>query len=113
MSDPVLLMLVQGVHWKELQPDGIEAAGEIPFFVDDSDERPVAEQFNQHYAHGGGWRPMRGFEMDEHGKLSYPGDQPLVPLAIGMKGLEVIVVYNHSMIAILQRNGDFEVARMD
>jgi len=88
--------------------------GYIPTFVFESDPRPAWEQFNERYVFGG-WNPMLpgGWQMDQDNNLLYPGDPPLIPLASTMLRDEQIVVYAHSFVAIIQRDGSFSVARMD
>ena len=88
--------------------------GLIPHMLREADSRPAAEQFNERYAHGGGWRPMAGWSYDEStGEISYPGDPALSPIAsIGLRD-ETIIIYQHAWVAIIQANGDLEVARMD
>lgn len=77
------------------------------------DDRPVREQLNEGYAHGGGWQPFDGFTMDEAGRLCFPGDPPQSPRVWTDYGSERIIFYDHAWVAILQRDGSFEVARMD
>jgi hypothetical protein len=88
--------------------------GEIPHFLDESDPRPAREQFNVNYQHGGGWRPMLGFTMTpEDFVLHFPGDPPLAPIALMQLRQETILVYDYSIVAIMQPDGSFEAARMD
>lgn len=93
-----------------------EHLGLWPDIFDAEDPRPAREQVNDRYDYGGGWRPMRGFEMDMNtAGLSYPGDPELLPFARCELPLtqEVVWFYPHSQIAIVQMDGSFEVARMD
>jgi len=91
-----------------------EHLGLIPWMLDDHDKRPAREQFDEHYAHGGGWQPVPGFKMLEDHWLKYPGDpEPLVPRATCNLRTELIVFYDHAFVAIIQPDGAFEVARMD
>jgi len=89
--------------------------GEIPHFVNEADDRPAAEQFDDNYAHGGGWRPMEKWELDPDGcAITYPGgDPPLKPLAFATLRDELILVYPHAWVVIVQNDGTFEVSRMD
>ena len=86
--------------------------GFIPMFLNESDPRPAKEQLHANYSHGGGWSPMEGFTL-ERSRLCYPGDPPLVPLAMMELRNETIVVYECSFVCITQKDGSFEVARMD
>lgn len=90
-----------------------EALGFIPLFIFDSDSRPAAEQFNDRYAHGGGWSPMRGWSMGPVGEIMYPGDPALHPIAVATHGTETIRIYPHAWVSIAQGDGSFEVSRMD
>lgn len=77
------------------------------------DDRPVREQLNEGYAHGGGWQPFDGFTMDEGARLCFPGDPPQSPRVWTTYNGERIIFYDHAWVAILQSDGSFEVARMD
>lgn len=91
----------------------LEAAGMIPLWLSESDPRPAAEQLNEHYAHGGGWVPFDGFDLIDGSALRYPDDPDHMPLAMGKLRDEKIMVYHFGWVAILQKDGSFEVARMD
>jgi len=86
--------------------------GLIPSFLSEDDPRSAREQLDANYAHGGGWRPMKGFERDGM-VLRYPGDPPFKPLVMTGLREEVIVIYPHGIVMILQKDGSFEAARMD
>lgn len=101
------------LNWQLHHPRALDLLGFIPQFVTDADPRPAAEQFNEAYAHGGGWSPMGGWEMRTDGSIQYPGDPALAPVASAKLRDEEIFVYAHAWVAIRQPNGDFEVARMD
>jgi hypothetical protein len=103
-----------------LHPDvGPDVFGEVPEFLDPTDPRPAREQFNERYAHGGGWRPMKGWRLSKDNVLQYSyGDSggeepPLRPLAQTKLRKELIVLYEHSWVAIIQEDRTFEVSRMD
>jgi len=88
--------------------------GLIPDFLQEDDMRPAREQFNERYAHGGGWRPMKGFEVDaEMGTIQYPDDPPLKPIAAFRFHDELIYIYPHAWVRIEQADGSSEIARMD
>jgi hypothetical protein len=80
-----------------------EVLGALPSFVNPEDDRPAAEQFNENYAHGGGWKPIEGFmfatvQMEDGNDtvlISYPGDPPMVPIALMYHGDEVIMFFPH------------------
>jgi hypothetical protein len=95
----------------EFQPDHL---GFVPSFLNENDPRPAREQFNDGYAHGGGWRPQTGFtNPGGDPALHYPGDPPLEPLACFEFRDEIIFVYRYGYIAIFQPDGSFEACRMD
>jgi len=94
----------------DTKPDHL---GLIPAFLDDNDPRPAKEQFHENYAHGGGWRPMSKMTMDKTGALHYPGDPEYEPIAAIRMRSETIYVYRWGIVAIRQKDGSFEVARMD
>lgn len=92
-----------------------EHLGIIPYFLETKDERPAAKQFNERYAHGGGWRPMPGFQMSKNNilKSNFSEDPTLEPVACCMLRDELVMLYPHDLVAVVQKNGAFEVARMD
>jgi hypothetical protein len=93
---------------------GRDLVGYLPTFASESDPRKVAEQFNETYAHGGGWSPMQGWNFEpQSGAITYPGDPPLHPVAAMMCRDELILVYEHAWVAIVQEDRSFEIARMD
>jgi hypothetical protein len=87
--------------------------GMIPDFLSTLDPRKAAEQFNERYAHGGGWHPQPGYEMDENGVLTYPGDPPFHPMAAIPFRDEMILIYIAGIVAVVQGDSSFEVCRMD
>lgn len=97
-----------------LQPDVSidQEIGMIPHFLNEDDPRPAREQFNDHYAHGGGWQPMSNFRLQDN-TLFYPGDPPLKPIAGFNFRDELILIYRLGIVATVQPDGSFEVARMD
>lgn len=87
--------------------------GLIPQFINEHDPRGAVEQLDANYQHGGGWFRMNGFEMLEGERLKYPGDPPLDPLGEMTLRDERIVIYNYGVVAVIQKDGSFEAARMD
>jgi hypothetical protein len=86
----------------------------LPYFLVVEDERKAAEQFNERYKYGG-WRPFGQdkFQLTDTHILKYPGDPPLVPLAMTQLRDEMIFLYQGDILAIVQPDRSFEVARMD
>jgi hypothetical protein len=89
-----------------------EHLGHLPGFLSEADGRTAAEQFNDRYQFGG-WRPLNGFKLKEDNSLEYPGDQPLKPLAHVRLRDELVVLYRHDWVAVIQPDRSFEVCRMD
>lgn len=88
--------------------------GFLPDLISDQDPRPVAEQLQDTYRHGGGWNPQSGFTFkQETGALSYPGDPVMKPLALSNCRDEMLLFYPYSYLLVLQQDGNFEVARVD
>lgn len=100
--------------WIGLVPAAENYLGMIPEMVSADDPRPVAEQFNENYAHGGGWGPMVGWKLDlDDLIISYDDDTPLSPVAVAKCRDETIVVYRDAWAAIIDKDGNFQVSRMD
>lgn len=100
--------------WELLHPNITPGhLGILPTMLNESDPRPAKDQFNENYAHGGGWDPFGGFELLEDNSLKYPGDPPLEPLAQLQFRNELIVFYEYSWVAIIHKDRYFEVCRMD
>ena len=92
----------------------MDIIGYLPTFVSAADPRPAREQMDDAYAHGGGWRPSNGFALDANdGSLHYPDDPPMPVLAAAELRDETINVYPHAWVGIVQKDGSFEVCRMD
>ena len=91
----------------------MEHLGLLPGFLQDWDMRPAKEQINDRYAHGGGWLPIDGFSMGSNFTLHGKGDPPLKPLARLMFRNELILFYDHAWLAIIQKDGSYEVSRVD
>jgi|KBSMisStandDraft_5_1062788.scaffolds.fasta_scaffold117912_2 hypothetical protein len=104
-----------GLAWELLHPEMTpEHLGLIPFWLSHDDPDPAWKQIDKNYGHGGGWRHGdMNFHMDAHHVLRYPGDPPLNPLAQARLRDELIVFYDHAIVAIVQEDGSFEVARID
>jgi hypothetical protein len=78
------------MNWIVFKPD--VDLGFLPSLIHDADQRRVAEQLNDRYAHGGGWRPMPGFTLNKTTlALKYPEDPPMHPLAMSTLRDETLV----------------------
>ena len=92
----------------------LNALGFLPGFLDERDPRSAREQLNANYTHGGGWQPFEGHVLDYKGAaLLYPGDPPMQLKGMTMLRNEVILVFQHDWVVILQKDGSWECARMD
>jgi hypothetical protein len=103
-------MILVALLRRDIVPDDL---GLIPHFLSEDDDRPAAVQFNEQYAHGGGWQPQPGFKLQKDKSLKYPGDPPFKPIARIELRDEVIYVYPYGYVAVVQPDGSFEACRMD
>lgn len=87
--------------------------GYLPAFLSEGDPRSASEQFDSNYQHGGGWKPFEGFVMKPNFSIEYKGDQTLWPVAKAELRDEVIFVYPHDWVAIVQPDLSYEICRMD
>ncbi|MBO0736560.1 MAG: hypothetical protein J2P48_08330 [Alphaproteobacteria bacterium] len=101
-----------GMVWVIADGHEPEELGLVPSFFAADDPRPAREQIAERYISG--WTPMPGFKIGKESELLYPGDPPLKPIAVALlRGLEVLVFYEYSWLAIIQHDGSFEVSRVD
>jgi hypothetical protein len=91
--------------------------GLLPEILDADDKRPVKDQLDDRYAHGGGWRPFpeNHFKLERMSMtLRFPGDPPFRPAAFTQLGDETVVFYpSCSLLAVIQPDGKYEVTRVD
>lgn len=88
--------------------------GFLPIIFDVNDNRPAREQAADRYAHGGGWSPNREFTVSKDLKsIRYPGDPPLRAVAWAELNDETITVFQHAWVMVTQKDGSYEIARMD
>jgi hypothetical protein len=86
--------------------------GVIPTFLDHTDPRPAAEQFDAKYI--GGWNPFEGFTFDvATSTLRYPGDPPMQPISAIKFGDELIILFPSAWVLILQFDLTWQISRMD
>ena len=102
--------------WELLHPKMTpEHLGFIPGWLSEEDPRSAREQIHSHYAHGGGWHSFaHGFKFNPATySLSSPGDPTLRPLAKAQLRTETILFYDHAWVGIMQKDGSFDIARID
>ena len=87
--------------------------GFLPGFASEDDPRPLREQLDANYQHGGGWRPFEGFTLVDDTTLQYPGDPPMRPIAAAKFRDEIVLVYPYSWVLVLAPDSSWEVCRMD
>lgn len=86
--------------------------GFIPSFLHEDDPRSVREQFNERYISG--WQPFKGFKLNpDNMMLSYPGDPPMEPISMMTFRNEVIYMYPHAWVLVMQHDKTWEACRMD
>jgi hypothetical protein len=90
----------------------VEQLGFIPDWLDPLDDRSAREQLDAGYI--GGWHPMDGWKLADDGMtIKFRGDPPLSPIALMYVREELVCLYPASFVAVIQRDGSLEVARMD
>lgn len=105
---------VNCTKWTMLHPRATpDMLGYIPLFIMDEDPRPAREQFQANYAHHGGWRPIKGFTKNDRDFIQYLGDPALPALAERKLRDERIVFYPGALVAVIQPDGSYEVAKLD
>jgi hypothetical protein len=111
-------MSIHVAIWLGLHPD-FDPDRHLGLLADifrSDDPRPAKEQANDRYRHGGGWHNQPRWTFNRETKeMVFPGDAPLMPLAITIlpKTKEIVALYPHDYIAIVQADGTFEMCRMD
>jgi hypothetical protein len=104
--------------WRVKDDYGVEALGILPQFLRYADPHPAREQIHEAYAHGGGWNAFEGFTLNTHfplesWALSYPGDPDMRLIAYTRLRDEIIALFQYSWVAIVARDGTYEIARID
>jgi len=90
----------------------LDMLGYIPLFLSENNPLPAKEQFNHAYSHGGGWTKFEGHVLSDLG-LKYPGDPMRRLIAEAQLRDETIRVYEGAWVAIIQKDGTYEIARLD
>lgn len=90
--------------------------GIVPQMLSPYDPRPVVEQLNEGYAHGGGWHDFKGFTVVETEglyELAYPGDPNMPELARIELRDEKVVFFECAWVMCVGSDGSTRIARMD
>lgn len=99
--------------WSIVHPRAnYDMLGYLPLFIFKSDERPARVQYNERYQYGG-WQPINGFTLWPDGSLKYPEDPALPPLLEFTLRDETLTYHGYGLVRITQKDGTWEVARMD
>lgn len=112
-----LLVEFNSLVWTQMHPRANFEGnlGYIPSFLNGQSELPAAQQITANYPFGG-WMPFKGFTFNkDDGTLRYPSDPPMPPLWQTMlpKTGEIVTIYEHAWVQIMQKDGTWEVARLD
>lgn len=98
----------------------LDDLGFLPTFLLEADARKAAEQFEERYAHGGGWRTPSDpkWTLREDGTLIYDvnSEDPEVlnlTATARLRGERINFYVEGAWVAIVQPDGSFEVSRMD
>ncbi len=96
--------------------DDPEVAGFIPGFLSVHDPRPAVEQIADNYAHGGGWNSFTHVFRPDFANLemhSTVGDPPIRCMAMSILRGEIIMLFEHDWLVIIQPDGTWDCARLD
>lgn len=104
-------------EWEILRVGHAYTIGYLPDIILNEvyDSRPVVEQVNDRYAHGGGWHAMSGFKWEKLAqRLTYPGDKPMHANArFQANSKETVYVFDGGWVLVDRGPGNWEVARLD
>ena len=110
----VVVTKVNDVPWffsDELAP---ELCGLIPHFLFAHDPRPLRQQIDERYSHGGGWRSMGGWRFNrKKWAIRYGDDPPLQPLGGAALNGEICVVFPDAWVMVMRDDEHFDIARLD
>lgn len=92
-------------------------AGLLPKFADENDPRPIREQLDESYAHGGGWQSFPGFTLRKNGmgnySLIYPDDPPRRELTRAPFRGQLVVLFESEWVGIIENDELVDVSRMN
>lgn len=90
----------------------------LPIILLPNDPRPVAEQLDDRYAHGGGYRPSGDkFTLIGHPAgdmaLQYPGDPDFPEVSRCQINSQLCVLFSSSFMAIIEQDNSHVIVRVD
>lgn len=114
-APPAFMDARTGTLWVGIDPMfHPDMLGALPDIIRADDDRPIKEQLEDRYAHGGGWRPIKGFRKNKDHILRFPGDEPYHPVAMTAIGDELVIFYSKcQLLVVIQLDKSFEVTRVD
>lgn len=89
--------------------------GEIPYWLSDDNLKPAKQQLHEGYRFGG-WQSMKrdSIKMLSGDRYSYPGDPVQSPISeIQMNSGERVLLYDNAIVVVFDKNGDWDMCRMD
>ena len=90
----------------------IDDWGFIPSFLSENNPKTAIQQLND--GQPGGQNKFEGFKFDPERKLlTYPGDPPMKVMSELHFKNDIIMLFPHAWILVLQPDGKWEVARCD
>lgn len=109
--------IMEGV-WTLVGGTSEEMLGFLPDIIHSSDQRPIADQINDRYQHGGGWSPMAGWTFHDNGCIQHGTETLLSPKVVFQLRDEIFMLYDYAWALILRRDTGagtytYEVSRMD
>jgi len=97
---------------QEAENDIIEACGLVAYWaISDDIDLPMLKmlEYNYHFP----VPDLKGATLTDNAIWQYPGDPDLYPLIEIARGDEMLYIYQHALIAILQKDGSLFCSRMD
>ena len=107
-------------HYRDngVQPHSlIDAMGVLPYWLIEGrlSREGYMEALKRQYDFWSGYMAEKGGEstIDEDGVYHYPEDPPFYPIAKLTDGDETCYIYRYSMVAVIDGEGDWKLARID
>lgn len=115
----------QRTKWQRYRQPGYVENGVVGYLDQifrTGDPRSAREQLEDRYAHGGGFRPNKGFMVRNDGEaLVFPGDpedgeedEVFLPIAwTVLDNGEHLILYEGTWLRILHTDGNYDIVRID